>query len=126
MVGLFEILLEAQVGAQHRVPLPPVQKLQVHHEVRQFELARPYSTCSSLSALSEGRCLIGLGAATWFCLPLTKDVDERADPCATDDRRYLTRRILREIQHACDRASAYLLAREEVVSDCGVCWESTL
>lgn len=26
---------------------------------------------------------------------------------------YLTRRILREIQHACDRASAYLLAREE-------------
>ena len=32
-----------------------------------------------------------------------------------DDRRYLTRRILREIQHACDRASAYLLAREEVV-----------
>ena len=38
------------------------------------------------------------------------------------DRRYFSRRIVREIQKACDRASAYLIARDEVVYGCRACW----
>ena len=37
------------------------------------------------------------------------------------DRRYFSRRIVREIQKACDRASAYLIARDEVVRGCPAC-----